>query len=162
MISILKFPILIALALLLQVTLLPAYLADPFQPNLLIIGVVYVGLRGESRFDGVLAFLLGLLQDCFSGLYLGLNGFSFLVTYLLLRTTADRLYADSRYLLILLVFLATMGNGLLQLLLLLLFFAANGVYTTLLPSLFPQALVNALVTSLLFGVASLGNHEERR
>ncbi|MFZ3209121.1 MAG: rod shape-determining protein MreD [Geobacteraceae bacterium] len=161
--GILKLPVLIALTLILQVTLLPAYLSDPFQPNLLNIWVVYLGLRGkEIRFSGALSFLLGLLQDCFSGLYLGLNGFSSLLTYLILRATADRLYTGSRYLLILLVFLSTVGNGLLQLLMLLLFSSGDGLYAAILHSLLPQALLNALATSLLLNVSALMVPEEKK
>jgi rod shape-determining protein MreD len=161
--GILKLPVLIALTLILQVTLLPAYLSDPFQPNLLNIWVVYLGLRGkEVPFSGALAFLLGLLQDCFSGLYLGLNGFSYLLTYLILRAIADRLYIGSRYLLILLVFLSTVGNGLLQLLMLLLFSAGDGLYAAMFHALLPQALLNALVASLLLNVTALMVPEEKR
>jgi rod shape-determining protein MreD len=163
MTGILKLPILIALALILQVTLLPAYLSDPFQPNLLNIWVVYLGLRGkEVRFSGVLAFSLGLLQDCFSGLYLGLNGFSSLLTYLILRATADHLYINSRYLLILLVFLSTVGNGLLQLLMLLLFSSGDGLYASIFHSLLPQALLNGMLTSLLRNLSALMVPEEKK
>jgi rod shape-determining protein MreD len=149
MLNVLKIFILIIAALLLQVTILPAYLADPFKPNLLIIAVVYMGFR-TGRMGGILAFGLGILQDCFSGIYLGLNGFSYLCIYLLLDLTADRLYTDSRYLMVFVVFLATVVNGLLQLVLLLLVPTANSIYESILPGLIPQGLVNALISSLLF------------
>jgi len=149
MLNALKIFILIIAALLLQVTILPAYLADPFKPNLLIIAVVYLGLK-SGRLGGFLAFGLGILQDCFSGIYLGLNGFSYLCIYILLDLTADRLYTDSRYLMIFVVFLATVINGLLQLLLLILFPTATSIYESILPGLIPQGLVNALISSLLF------------
>jgi rod shape-determining protein MreD len=63
---------------------------------------------------------------------------------------SDRLYTDNIYLLVLVVFLATLVNGLIHLLLLLLFSSAAGIYTTLLPALIPQSLLNAFVASLLF------------
>ena len=150
MIRFAKIGLIVVAALLSQVTLFSPYLLDPFQPNLLIIIVVYLGLRSTARFRGAAAFSLGLLQDCFSGLYLGLSGFSYLFIYLLIDKTSDRLYTDSRYLMILAVFLASMVCGLLDLLLLLIFSAANGIYTTILPSLLPQSLVNALIASLIF------------
>ena len=150
MIRFVKFGLIIVFAVLFQVTLFPAYVLDPFQPNLLIILVVYLGLRSAARFGGPAAFVLGLLQDCFSGIYLGLNGFSHLFIYLLLHKVSDRLYTDSRYLMIIAVFLATIVSGLLNLLLLLIFSSSNGIYATLLPLLIPQALVNALITSLVF------------
>ncbi|GFE58980.1 rod shape-determining protein MreD [Geobacter sp. AOG1] len=149
-----KFIVLIVAALLLQMTLLPAYLRDPFQPNLLVTVVAWVGLRKQSPLGGAIVFLLGLLQDTFSGLYLGLNGFTYLVMFIILQSIAHRLYTDSRYLMILVVFLASLGNGILQLLLLLLFSAAPGIYSAILPALLPQALVNALATSVVLTLAA--------
>ena len=70
MLTALKISALITVALLLQVTIMPAYLADPFKPNLLIIAVTYLGLK-TGRGGGFVAFALGLLQDCFSGIIWG-------------------------------------------------------------------------------------------
>ena len=64
--------------------------------------------------------------------------------------TADRLYTDSRYLMVLVVFLATVVNGLLHLVLLFLFPNTNGMYAPILSGLIPQGLVNALIASLVF------------
>lgn len=149
MIKIVKFSIAIALALLFQVTVFPVYLEDSFRPNLLMVVVVYLGLRETVRGGWCLAFFIGLLQDCFTGLYLGLNGFVCLAIYLFLKTVADYLYTDSRFLMLLVVFVATLAAGLLQLVLLLLYSTADGLYATLLPGLLPQALVNTLCASLL-------------
>ncbi len=162
MIKYLKIALFVYAALLMQVTLLPAYLADPFKPNLLILFIAYLGLREGGWRGGVLACLLGLLADCFSGLYLGLNAFSFLFIYLFLRKVADRLYTDSLYLMVLVVSVATFFNGFIHLLLLLLFSVADGVYASLLPALIPQALVNALAASLVFGTPSFSAREEAR
>jgi rod shape-determining protein MreD len=162
MIRTIKVSFIVIAALLFQVTLFPCYLRDPFQPNLMIIFVVYLVLRSTSLFGGLAAFSIGLMQDCFSGLYLGLNGFSYLCIYLLLDKISDRLYTNSRYLIILVVFLATIVSGMLNLLLLLIFSAANDIYTTLLPALIPQALVNALIASLIFSFPVFGVVEEGR
>jgi rod shape-determining protein MreD len=139
----------IVAALLLQMTLLPTYLLDPFQPNLFIILVVFLGLKMPHRLAGLAAFGLGILQDSFSGIYLGLHAFSYLCIYTLLSGMADRLYTDNRALFVLLVFLATLGDALMHLLLLTIFSVSKGVYATLLPALIPQALVNALVASVV-------------
>lgn len=154
MLKFVNFTLVVVAAFLLQTTFFPEYLRDPFQPNLLVIIVAWVGLRKESPAGGVIVFLIGLLQDTFSGLYLGLNGFTYLVMYIILRSIAHRLYTESRYLMILVVFLATLGNGILQLLLLLLFSAAPGIYAAILPALLPQALVNTLATSVVLALAS--------
>lgn len=148
-------------ALLLQMTLLPKYLLDPFQPNLLIVLVVYLGLKMPHRFAGVAALALGVLQDSFSGMYLGLHAFSYLCIYTLLSQVADRLYTDNRALFVLVVFLATIGSALLNLLMLVIFSVSKGMYATLLPALIPQALVNALIASLVFSFP-LPSAEETR
>lgn len=151
MIAYLKITGVVVAACILQMTLLPRYLLDPFQPNLLIILVVYLGLKAPHRMAGVAAFALGLLQDSFSGIYLGLHAFSYLCIYTLLSGLADRLYTDNRALFVLVVFVGTMVNALLNLLMLTVFSVSEGLYASLLPALLPQALVNALVASLFSG-----------
>jgi rod shape-determining protein MreD len=162
MMNVVRFSIIIVVALLFQVTIFPAYLADSFRPDLLIIVVVYLGLRKTVRGGWCLAFLLGLVRDCFSGLYLGLAGFVYLSVYLFLKMVADFLYTGSRSLMILVVFLASVTAGLLQLLLLLLYSKADGIYASLLPALIPQALVNTLLASLLTGFLPGSPNEEGR
>jgi rod shape-determining protein MreD len=151
----------VVVALLLQMTLLPKYLLDPFQPNLLIILVVYFGLKMPHRFGGIGAFALGLLQDSFSGIYLGLHGFSYLLIYTMLSEMAGRLYTDNRLLFVLLVLMATAGSALLTLLMLAIFSVSKGLYSTLIPGLVPQALVNALVASLVFNFRLPAAEENR-
>jgi len=150
MIKFVKALIIVFAALILQITIFPRYLSDPFHPDLLLIIVSFLGLRSASLAGGVAAFSLGLLHDCFSGIYFGLNGFSYLCIFLLLNKISDHLYTDSRYLMVLTVFLSTIATGLINMLLLFIFSAAGGIYATLLPALLPQALVNALIASLLF------------
>lgn len=162
MIKSIKYVIIVYFALLIQVTILPVYVADPFKPNLLIIVIAYLGLREGGWPGAVLAFFLGLIEDCFSGLYLGLSGFTFLSIHMLLRRIATRLYADSLYLMVLVVFFATFFNGLAHLILLVIFSAADGIYATIIAGLVPQALVNALAASLLFSVPSIKAREEAR
>jgi rod shape-determining protein MreD len=157
----LKIVGLVLAALLLQMTLLPRYLQDPFQPNLLIILVVFLGLKLQHRFAALAAFSLGILQDSFSGIYLGLHAFSYLCLYMLLSQVADRLYTDNRALLVLVVFVGTIFCALLNLLMLMIFSVSKGVYASLLPVLPPQALVNALAASLFF-LLPLDTGEEAR
>lgn len=162
MIKFIKALSIVIAAVLLQTAIFPHYLLDSFHPNLLVIFVVYLGLRSKSRLGSVGAFSLGLLHDCFSGIYFGINGFSYLLIFHVLHKTADRLYTDSRYLMVLTVFLATIATGLLNMLLLFIFSAANGIYATLLPSLIPQALVNALIASIVFMMPASVPAEEQK
>jgi rod shape-determining protein MreD len=159
MLRVLTYIFILTATILLQVSILPSYIADPFKPNLLIIAVTWLGLK-KNRNAGFIAFGLGIIQDCYSGIYLGLNGFSYLSLFIILNTAADRLYTESRYLMVFVVFLATLFNGLLNLLLLLLFSTASGIYATLLADLIPQALANALFLILLFSIPRFTEIEE--
>jgi rod shape-determining protein MreD len=160
MIKNIKIVLFIILAVILQVAFLPSHLADPFKPNLFMIFIVYLGFRGSIRWGGVLAFLLGLLQDSISGIYFGLNGFSCLLIFILVKTLAHRLYTDSRALIVLSVFLATVLNGFLNLLLLLLFSVADGIYSSVLSAIVPQGLMTALIAYMVCSFVFSGKREE--
>lgn len=142
--------ILLALsALLLQVTVMPAFVADPFRPNLLLVIVVYLGLRSTHLSHAVWAYALGLVHDVFSGIYLGLNAFAYLATFMLLHHLAERLYVDRTNVLIFCVAVATAGVALVHVLFLSLFLTAPGIYASVLINLLPQMAVNALAASLV-------------
>lgn len=141
----LRLPLGILVAILLQGTVLPRFIADPFQPGLLLLFVVYGGLRWPFFWGVPLAWGLGLVQDTLSGLYPGLHGFSFLLVYLLLHRVAHRLYTSSRLLLVVATFLATMLCGLAELLLLALFAEAGQLTYAMLANLLPQAVLAAWV-----------------
>lgn len=161
MINYFKIGGIVLLSLLFQMTLLPAYIVDPFQPNLMIILVVYLGLKLPHRLAPFGAFAVGILQDCISGLCLGLHAFSYLCIYLLLAEISDRLFTDNRMLLVLVVAVATVVSALLNLVMLMVFSVSPGVYASVLPALIPQTLVNALVASVFFNLP-LPSAEEAR
>ncbi|GAM08169.1 rod shape-determining protein MreD [Geobacter sp. OR-1] len=160
MTNIVRTAIAFFVAFVFQITIFPAVLADPFKPNLLLVAVVWIGLTVSSLWGAALVYLFGLIQDTVSGLYLGLNGISYLITFIVLHNIAHRLYADSRYLMTLSVFITTLACGITQLILLALFSSAGGIIGTLLYSLIPQGLVNALAASLCFSLIGKQDKEE--
>jgi rod shape-determining protein MreD len=152
----------LVLVIILQVCILPAYLEDPFKPNFMIILVSYLALREEISFFGaLLSYLLGLLQGTFSGVHFGLAGISMLLIYMLLKKVADQLYTDSDHLMVVVVFIATLIDALTSMVFILLFSTSTGIYNSFLTNMVPQAVVNALVASLLFGFSSIGSRRER-
>lgn len=157
MVTYLNILALTVLGILFQVSIFPAYLADPFKPNILIIFIAYLGFRVSMPLGACSAFLLGLIQDSFSGFCFGLNGFSYLLIYFLFHETTVRLYTESRLLIVLGAFLACLLNGLIQLLLLALFSEAQGVYLVIFQSLLPHSVMTsavAAVSCLLFSPKS--------
>ena len=151
---------LIILSIILQVAFFPAHLSDPFKPNLLLIFVVYMGFRENIRWGGGGSFLLGLIQDSLSGIYFGLNGFSFLLIFVILKALSHRLYTDSRALMVVGVFLATVFNGFLSIVLLGVFSIAETMYSTVLSNILPQSMVNAILAYVVLGIISPGKKEE--
>ncbi len=148
-----RFIFSLAAALLLQVSFFPAWLTSPFVPNLTLFFVVHLGLREPFSWSNCLAaFLIGLLQDCFSGGSFGLHGVIYLSVYLLLKQTSERLYTDNNLLIVIGVFLGMILDGIMTFVLLLLFSAADGIYLPLFSGLIPHALMSALAALVLVRV----------
>jgi len=156
-----KLFVITVVVMLLQIAVFPYYLRDPFKPNLLLLLVCSIALRQNPSWQGgVFVYLLGLTQDTFSGMYFGLNGFSSLLIYLILRKISDQLYADSGHLMVVVVFIATLIAAFSHLFLLSIFYASPGIYASLFQGMVPQALVNSLAASLLFSIFPLRALEE--
>ena len=148
-----RFIFTLAAAVLLQVSFFPAWLSTPFIPNLTLYFVVHLGLREPFRWSNCLtAFLIGLVQDCFSGGYFGLHGFIYLSVYLLLKQTSERLYTDNNLLIVMGVFLGIIFEGIMTFLLLLLFSTADGIYVPLFSGLIPHAFMSGVAALILVHV----------
>jgi rod shape-determining protein MreD len=136
-------------ALILQTSVLPVYVDSLFKPDLLLVIMVLLALRVSYGTGAPLAWLLGLLKDVFSGLYLGLNAFSFLFIFIIIRSVADRLYAESGFLYVVTVSVATLAGVTINLLLLLLFTNTPAIAYSMISGLLPHLLFNAFAASLV-------------
>ena len=153
--------LLVLTIIILQGTIIPTCIADPFKPNLLLIMVVYLGLRSERLTTALWAYGIGLVHDAMSGLYLGLNAFAYLATFMLLHHLAERLYAGRASVLIFCVAVATAGVALVHVVFLSLFLTAPGIYASVVVNLLPQMAVNALVASLVQFLPVVGRRIEQ-
>lgn len=160
MVTYLNIFILVMAAIVVQTILVPAYVTDPFQPNLLSVFVVYLGFRAGVRFGACSSFLLGLVQDSLSGIYFGLNGFSYLLVFFIYHEAANRLYTESRILMVLGAFLATAIIAVVHFVLLLIFSSSEGGYASLFGAILPQGFVNALVSALVYSLLPRTGKEE--
>ena len=142
------FLVVLAIALL-QASVFPHYLLSAFNPDMFLVLMVFLALRAPVSVSLPSAYCLGLLKDCLGGMYLGLNGFSFLAAYLVLKSISDRLYVQSALLFVLTVAAASFGVVMVNLLLLLIFSQAPGLYSSLFSTLVPHILMNAFMASLL-------------
>src|SRR4029077_14975840 len=101
------FTIVAVVALLLQTTVLPLASIGRATPDLLLIMCVYLGLHQHSVAGALGAFVLGDLQDIFSGSVAGLNAFAMCVVFAIVYLTSRRLWVDNAISKIVLVFLAS-------------------------------------------------------
>ncbi|MSN24419.1 MAG: rod shape-determining protein MreD [Geobacter sp.] len=147
--AILLLSVVVLAAIVLQAALLPVFIRPSFKPDLLLVIMVYMALRSSFQVGAPLAWFLGMLNDVFSGLYLGLNAAGFLAVFLVIRSISDRLYAESAILFVLAVAGATLANFVLNLLLLVLFTATPGIAYSMFSEIVPRLLVNAFIASLV-------------
>ena len=139
----------LVLAVVLQTSVLPVHLAGSFKPDLLLVAMVYLALRGPVASGALLAWTLGLIKDVFSGLYLGLNAFSFLIIFLVIKSISDLLYAESGELFVVTVSAATLACVTANLILLLMLTSTPGISYSMSTSLLPHLLANAFAASLV-------------
>jgi rod shape-determining protein MreD len=147
--SVLLFFCLVLASIVIQVSLLPVFIRPPFKPDLLLVIMVFIALRVSFEVGAPLAWLLGMLNDVFSGLYLGLNAAAFLISFLVIKSVSGRLYADSAILFVLTVAGVTLAGFTLNLLLMVMFTASPGIAYSMLSDIFPRLLVNAFIASIV-------------
>ncbi|MDD2540270.1 MAG: rod shape-determining protein MreD [Desulfuromonadaceae bacterium] len=140
---------LVLASLVIQVSLLPVFIRPPFKPDLLLVIMVFLALRESFEVGAPLAWLLGLLNDVFSGLYLGLNAATFLISFFVIKSVSDRLYADSAILFVLTVAGVTLAGFTVNLLLVVMFTDSSGIAYSMFSDIFPRLLVNAFIASLV-------------
>jgi rod shape-determining protein MreD len=136
-------------AVVLQSSVLPVYIASPFKPDLLLVFVVFLGLRVSFMAGASLSWVLGLVNDVFSGLYLGLNALSFLLIFMIVKHISDRLYTGSALLFVIAVSIATLSCASINMLLLVMFTESPGIAYSMSAGLVPHLLVNAFVASFV-------------
>lgn len=139
----------VLVALIIQASLLPIFVRPAFKPDLLLVIMVFIALRSSFTTGVTLAWLLGMLGDVCSGMYLGLNAFTFLISFFVIKSVSDRLYADSATLFVLTVAGVTFGGFMLNMLLIVLFTASPGVVYSMIADIFPRLLVNAFFASIV-------------
>jgi rod shape-determining protein MreD len=140
---------LIVASVVLQTSVLPVHLSSPFKPDLLLIAMVFVALRGSLGTGALLAWGLGMIKDVFSGLYLGLNAFSFLIIFLVIKSISDLLYAESGELFVVTVSAATLACVTVNLILLIMLTSTPGISFSMAAGLIPHLLANAFAASLV-------------
>ena len=74
---------------------------------------------------------------------------TFLITFFVIKSVSDRLYADSAILFVLTVAGVTLAGFTLNLLLMVMFTSSPGIAYSMLSDIFPRLLVNAFIASIV-------------
>jgi len=136
-------------AVVLQSSVLPIYIASPFKPDLLLVFMVFLALRAPFMTGASLSWVLGLVKDIFSGIYLGLNALSFLLIFMVIKHISDRLYTGSAPLFVIAVSIATLSCVSIDMLLMVMFTESPGIAYSMSAGLVPHLLVNAFIASFV-------------
>jgi rod shape-determining protein MreD len=152
MIRVVAYFLLGLLFILVQTALVSRILPFSLKPDLLLILAVYLGLNESYVRGGILAYLLGCLNDVFAGRYLGLYGLALLATFFAVRGVGGRLNTESSTLLLSLVFAGTFLEGSALFFALAFFADAAPPFLAFLQQLLPQALLNVAATLLLIHI----------
>jgi rod shape-determining protein MreD len=146
------------LFLILQTTLLASFPIQRVKPDLVFILTLFMGLTFPPVFGGILAFFLGYLMDLFSGNNFGLFTFSRPFLFFIAQLFKHRIYLENFFSRSLFVFLFTLAEGILFLILLK---ALNPeplrpLYPFFFTSFLPQSFSTALVAPILFSIFKKG------
>jgi len=85
------------------------------QPNFLLVAVIFLSFYADFKINVAIAFLAGFLKDSFTAGIFGANIFSFLICAIILDQYKRYIYREDLYLKVILVFVITLVNGLLNL-----------------------------------------------
>ncbi|SHK60975.1 rod shape-determining protein MreD [Desulforamulus aeronauticus] len=106
------FLLLIILAMLLQSTFFSFLQVAGVKPDLILMLVVFNGFLRGSREGAFLGFLAGLLQDVFTGNYIGINAITKMLAGYLVGLAEARFYKESVVIVSLVTFFAAILNQL--------------------------------------------------
>lgn len=148
------FSLIALLAVVLQTTVLPIARVGRETPDLLLIICVYLGLHQHSIFGAVGAFLLGYLQDAFSGGVVGLNAFGMCLVFTVVYLTSRRLWVDNALSRVVVVFLASVIKTTAILGLVAVFMSVDNLWRTILSYLLIDAALAAIISPAVFAILS--------
>ena len=98
------------LAMLVQTTVFPWLPRLPVVPDLIVVLVVYLGLRHQGVGGALGAFLLGYFLDTFSGTTLGVNAFALTAVYAGVVLIARNLWIEGGVPAMIVVFIGAFGR----------------------------------------------------
>ena len=84
-------------AMVIQTSVLPYLTIGDIKPDLVVVIVIYLGLMKGPQIGCLSGFFFGLLEDTYSGMFLGANAFTKTITGFLFGQVGKRLYTQSLF-----------------------------------------------------------------
>jgi len=144
-------------ALVVQSTLLPLLPIGPVLPDLMLVVCVYLGLHVHSPAGALGAFVIGYVQDAFSGTVMGLNAFAMSLVFVAVYLTSRRLWVNNALSQVVLVFLASLLKTVAIVSLIGLFLSLDGLWRTTAKYIFLEAALAALFSPPIFAMLARAN-----
>lgn len=144
--------VLAAVGLVLQSTALHVLTGGRAVPDIPLILCVYLGLHQHTIGGALGAFVLGYVQDSFSGSAVGLNAFGMCLVYLLVYLTSRRLWVDNLVSKVVVVFLASVVKTATVTILISLFVSPVFLSARALSSLLLQAVLTTAIGPPVFSL----------
>jgi rod shape-determining protein MreD len=135
--------------ILVQTALLPHLISTQLRPDLVLILVLHISLKAKSCNAAIYAWSLGCLLDVFSGTTLGLYGITMLVIFYATMTISQQLSYDNNTALFFATILATIGQNILLVIILLSFSETNHSWLPIIQQLPKQLMVNLLAVGII-------------
>lgn len=143
--------LLLGAALILQTTVLETVAVAGIKPDLVMLLVVLNGFLLGTREGAFLGFAGGVVEDLFSGSYIGLNALSKMVAGYLAGAAGERLYRENIPIAALVTFLTTAAGSMVNYLLLLYLGVHVPPLYALLRVVLPTAAYTAVLSPFLYG-----------
>ena len=143
--------VLLGAVLILQTTVLDYVAIQGVKPDLVILLVVFSGFLLGTREGAFLGFVGGLVEDLFSGSYIGLNALSNMAAGYLAGAAGERLYRENTLIATGVTFVSSAAGLAVSYLLLLYLDIQVPPLFALFRVIFPAALYTSLLVPFLFG-----------
>lgn len=145
-------------ALVVQSTVLPLLPVGPVLPDLMLVICVYLGLHSHSPAGALAAFLLGYVQDAFSGSVIGLNAFAMCLVFATVYLASRRLWVHNTLSQILLVFMASLVKTAALVALIAVFLSIDGLWHSVVKYVLLDAALAAVLGPPIFAVLARAQH----
>jgi rod shape-determining protein MreD len=140
---------------LIQTSVFPLFFSPGWRPSLILLLVLYIGVREHSSMAVISGLFLGAMQDSFSGHTVGLYVTVYLAILLIVRALSEHLNVESTPLLLGLVVAGTAVQNLLLWFSLTIFTETSAIFSLLLTTAPRQVIVNVLCAIVLLALLSM-------